>query len=238
MSIVENVARVHGRIISAAHRSARNPDDIELMAVTKTVSADRIRQAYAAGIRLFGENRVQEFESKRSALADLADAHWNMIGHLQTNKATKAAELFSAVESVDSVRVAQKLNSTAQQLGKQLAVLIEINIGGESAKSGLASDSQELNDLLSEAPTLTALAIGGLMTVPPFYDDPEQSRPFFRRMRELATSIRNRNLPNISMDTLSMGMSHDFEIAVDEGSTRVRLGTAIFGERTLVRSKA
>ena len=237
MSIAENLSRSRDQIASAAHRAARNPHGIELMAVTKTVSADRIREAYQAGIRMFGENRVQEFESKSSALTGLAEARWNMIGHLQTNKAAKAAELFSAVESVDSLRLAQKLNSAAQQLGKRLSILLEINIGGESAKSGIAPDSHELSELLKEIPNLTSLNLNGLMTVPPFHDDPEQSRPFFRRMRELATAIRNRKLLNISMDILSMGMSHDFEIAVEEGSTRVRLGTAIFGERTPLRSQ-
>jgi PLP dependent protein len=238
MPIAENVSRARDRIISAAHRPGRNPRDIELMAVTKTVPPDRIREAYKAGIRLFGENRVQEFESKRSALADMPAAHWSMIGHLQTNKSTKAAELFNAVESVDSLRLAERLNSAAQQLGKRLSILIEINIGGESAKSGLAPDSKELDDLLLEAPNLAFLEFGGLMTVPPFHDDPEQSRPFFRRMRELAAKLRDRKLANVGMDTLSMGMSHDFEIAVEEGSTRVRLGTAIFGERPAIRSTA
>ena len=237
MSIVQNIAALRERIEAAALRSGRNAHDIELMAVTKTVSADRISQAYEHGIRLFGENRVQEYEIKRDALRDLVDARWHMIGHLQTNKAAKAAQLFSAVESIDSLRLAQKLNGAAAQLEKQVAVLIEINIGREQAKTGVQPDSEDLEQLLRAAPDLSHLSFQGLMTVPPYSDDPEQSRPFFRKIRELAMNIQARNLPRVEMKTLSMGMSHDFEIAIQEGATRVRLGTAIFGERGPVRSK-
>jgi len=202
------------------------------MAVTKTHPPERIREAYAAGLKLFGENRVQEFGAKASALADLADAEWHMIGHLQTNKAAKAAELFRAVDSVDSVKLAEKLDSAARALGKTLPVLIEVNVGGEAAKSGAAPDSRELEELLLAAPRLEALEFRGLMTVPPFTDDPEAGRPFFRRLRVLRDAIASRQLPGIAMRELSMGMSHDFEVAIEEGSTCVRVGTAIFGERS------
>jgi len=202
------------------------------MAVSKTHPPGRIREAYAAGLRLFGENRVQEFAGKASALADLADAEWHMIGHLQTNKAAKAAELFSAVDSVDSVKLAEKLDASARALGKRLSVLIEINVGGEVAKGGVDPDSRELEELLLAAPGLEALEFRGLMTVPPFADDPEDARPYFRKLRELRNAIAARGLPAIRMDLLSMGMSHDFEVAIEEGSTCVRVGTAIFGERT------
>jgi pyridoxal phosphate enzyme (YggS family) len=238
MSIADNVALVRNQIESAARRAGRDPDEIELMAVSKTVSAERIREAYNAGVRLFGENRVQEFDLKYSALRDLTDARWHMIGHLQSNKATRAAELFDAVESVDSLRVAQKLNTVAAKLAKKLSVLIEINIGGEDAKGGLAADSEELEQLLKFAPSLPHLNFSGLMTVPPYSEDPEQSRPFFRKMRELAGSIQRRALAGISMNVLSMGMSHDFAIAVEESATRVRIGTTIFGERINKRSNA
>jgi pyridoxal phosphate enzyme (YggS family) len=238
MSIADNVALVRDQIESAARRAGRNPEEIELMAVTKTVPVERIREAFNAGIHLFGENRVQEFDRKVSVLRDLTDARWHMIGHLQTNKAARAAELFDALESVDSLRLAQKLNAAAAQLAKKLAVLIEINIGGEGAKSGVAADSEELEQLLKFAPSLPHLDFGGLMTVPPYSEDPERLRPFFRKMRELAGSIQRRGLPGISMNILSMGMSHDFEIAIEEGATQVRVGTALFGERLNQRSKA
>jgi len=201
------------------------------MAVTKTQPSERIREAYAAGLRLFGENRVQEFAGKAGALRDLADAQWHMIGHLQTNKAAKAAEFFSRVESVDSLRLAERLNASARELGKRLAVLIEINVGGEAAKSGVAAESEDLQELLHGAARLEHLEFRGLMTVPPFTEDPQQARPYFRKLRELRDQIAGRRLPGVGMQVLSMGMSHDFEVAVEEGSTCVRVGTGIFGER-------
>ena len=231
MSIADNISRIRERIASAARGAGRDPEQIELMAVTKTVSADRIREAYEAAIRLFGENRVQELESKAPALESLSGARFHMIGHLQTNKAARTAELFASIESVDSLRLARKLDSAAAQLGKKLPVLIEINIGGEAAKSGVSPDSADLDELFAAAPNLSHLDFCGLMTVPPYDDDPEQSRPYFRRLRELAEKTRSRRLSGIAMEILSMGMSHDFEIAIQEGATRVRLGTAIFGER-------
>jgi PLP dependent protein len=155
-----------------------------------------------------------------------------LIGHLQTNKAAKAAELFTAVDSVDSLRLAQKLNASAQQFGKKLAVLIEINVGGETAKSGIPLKSSAFDDILLAAPELAHLEFRGLMTVPPFTDDPGGARHYFRKLRELRDRIASRQLPQINMAELSMGMSHDFEVAVEEGSTCVRVGTAIFGERT------
>lgn len=235
MSIPENIAAVRKRIEVAVRRAGRSASEIALMAVTKTHPAERIREAHAAGLLLFGENRVQEFEGKAGALADLAGAEWHMIGHLQTNKAGKAAELFRAVDSVDSVRLAEKLDAAARSLGKKLSVLVEINVGGEAAKSGVARDSRELEDLLLAAPRLEALEFRGLMTVPPFTDDPEEARPYFRKLRKLRDTIAARKLPAVGMDTLSMGMSHDVEVAIEEGSTCVRVGTAIFGERSVTR---
>jgi hypothetical protein len=234
MSIAENIARVRERIDSAARRAGRDPATISLMAVTKTVSPERIREAYNAGVRLFGENRVQEFSAKRDAVEDLQSAQWRMIGHLQSNKAQAAAELFHAIDSVHSARLLQRLNSAAKERGKNLPVLIEINIGGEAAKSGVAPASSELEEILNLASAGESVEIRGLMTVPPYDDDPEKSRPYFRKMHGLFEQIASRQLAGVSMQTLSMGMSHDFEVAIEEGSTCVRVGTAIFGERAKV----
>jgi PLP dependent protein len=238
MSIGENIARAQDQIAAAAHRAHRNPEEIILMGVTKTVPAQQIREAYDAGLRIFGENRVQEFATKAAALRYLPEAEWHMIGHLQTNKAAKAAELFGHIDSVDSLRVAQKLNSSADELGKKLTVLIEINIAGEAAKSGVTPDSASLEEILDAAPELSSLDIRGLMTVPPYHDEPEQSRPYFRKMRALFGKIASRKFPAVRMEVLSMGMSHDFEIAIEEGATCIRVGTAIFGKRPPHRSKA
>ena len=201
------------------------------MAVSKTHPAERIREAYGGGIRVFGENRVQEFAGKASSLLDLADAQWHMIGHLQSNKAAKAAELFGAVDSLDSLKLAERLNAAAETQNKKIPVLIEMNVGGETAKSGVPPESRDFEDLLLAAPRFEALEFRGLMTVPPFSEDAEGARPYFRRLREIRDTIARRKLAAISMDVLSMGMSHDFEVAVEEGSTCVRVGTAIFGER-------
>jgi hypothetical protein len=231
MSIAENVGAVRARVDEAARRNGRRSEDISLMAVSKTHSPESIRDAYGAGLRLFGENRVQEFAGKAVAVSDLQQAEWHMIGHLQTNKAGKAVELFSAVDSVDSVKLAEKLDATARAVSRKIGVLIEVNVGGETAKSGVAPDSRELEEILLAAPRFEALEIRGLMTVPPYSDDPEDARAFFRKLRELRDSIAARKLERVGMDVLSMGMSHDFEVAIEEGSTCVRVGTAIFGER-------
>jgi pyridoxal phosphate enzyme (YggS family) len=231
MSIADNVAQVRERIARAAARVRRNPDSVTLMAVSKTVEPARIKQAYAAGLRVFGENRVQEFAEKSAAVTDLKDADWHLIGHLQSNKAKKAAELFQAIDSVDSLRLAERLDQAAAQAGKTLPVLIEIKVGEEESKAGIPLDSPELESLLRAAPKLENLQIRGLMTVPPFTENPEGARLYFRTLRDLRDSIAARNLPRVQMDALSMGMSHDFEVAIEEGSTCVRVGTAIFGAR-------
>jgi PLP dependent protein len=231
MSIVENIARVRERMAAAARRAGRNPEEITLMGVSKTFPVERIREAHAAGLRVFGENRVQEFADKAGSLHDLSDAEWHLIGHLQSNKAARAAELFGAVDSVDSVRLAEKLNGAAEKAGKTLPILIEINVGGEDAKSGVAPSSQELDQILLGTPQWGSLSIRGLMTIPPYSEDPEDARPSFRQLREIRNRIASRHLPAVGVDVLSMGMSHDFEVAIEEGSTCVRVGTAIFGER-------
>jgi pyridoxal phosphate enzyme (YggS family) len=231
MSIAENVAQIRARIAAAAARVQRRVEDITLMTVSKTVEPERIREAYAAGLRVFGENRVQEFEKKAPALADLKEAEWHLIGHLQSNKAKKTAEIFQAVDSVDSLHLAQKLNDTARQMGKVLPVLIEIKVSDEESKSGIPVGSPEMENLLAGAAKLDHIRVRGVMTVPPFIEDPEGARVFFRLLRDCRDQIAARRLPRIEMNVLSMGMSHDFEVAIEEGSTCVRVGTAIFGER-------
>jgi pyridoxal phosphate enzyme (YggS family) len=231
MSVADNIHAIRERIARAATRVGRSVDTITLMAVSKTVDPERIKGAYAAGLRVFGENRVQEFEDKSAALSELKDAEWHLIGHLQSNKAKKAAELFHSVDSVDSLRLAEKLNQAAAEANKKLEVLIEIKVGEEESKAGIPLDSPELESLLYTAPKLESLQIRGLMTVPPFTEDPEGARPYFRLLRDLRDQIAVRKLPGIQMDVLSMGMSHDFEVAIQEGSSCVRVGSAIFGKR-------
>jgi pyridoxal phosphate enzyme (YggS family) len=231
MSVAENIARVRDRIASAARRAGRNPDEITLMAVSKTFHPPLIREAYNSGIRQFGESRVQEFAAKAEALGDLSGVAWHLIGHLQTNKASTAVKLFNSVDSVDSRRLEEKLNSEAEKLGKKIPVLIEVNIGQDPAKQGLIPDSVEMEEVLRSAQSLEYLKFEGLMTVPPFSQDPEKARPYFRKLRELSERITAKNIPSLSMRVLSMGMSHDFELAIEEGSTCVRVGSAIFGVR-------
>ena len=231
MGIADNLAAIHERIARAAQRAERNSGKVRLMAVTKRVSAVRIIEAHEAGQFLFGENRVQEFAGKQAALTQLGGAEFHLIGHLQSNKAGKAVELFHSIDSLDSVNLGERLNAAAEKLGKTLEVLIEINIGGEDAKAGVALDSPELDRIFAAACAWPNLHIQGFMTVPPFTEDPEGARPYFRRLRELRDRVAARNLPSVRLDELSMGMSHDFEVAIEEGSTCVRVGTAIFGER-------
>ena len=237
MPIPENISRVKERIEAAARRAGRSPEEIRLMAVAKTVPTDRVREAYTAGLRVFGENRVQEFASKVDALRGLKEAEWHLIGHLQTNKANRAAELFTSVDSIDSLRLAAKLNARSAELRKRIPVLIEINIAGEQAKSGLPPGSSELEVLLRGAPELEWLIFSGLMAVPPYTEDPEGARPYFRSLRELFSAIARQKLPSVRMQVLSMGMSHDFEVAIEEGSNLIRVGTAIFGERPIRASR-
>lgn len=229
MSIADNIARIQERMAAAAHRAGRQAGEIALMAVSKTMTAACIREAFSAGQRLFGENRVQEFQAKHAELNGLSPIEFHLIGHLQSNKATKAVELFQAVESVDLLRLAERLEAAAANLGKTLPVWLEVNIGGEEAKSGLGPDSAELTQILEAAPRLPNLRFRGLMTVPPFTENPEGARPYFRQLRQLRDRLTAQT--GVHLPELSMGMSHDFEVAIEEGSTCVRVGTAIFGAR-------
>ena len=231
--IADRINQVRERIAQAARQAGRDPNEITLMAVSKTHPPQSIIAAYRAGIRIFGESRVQEFAAKVGALQSLKDAQWILIGHLQSNKANKAAELFNGVHSVDSLRLLERLNAAREKLElSPLDVLIEINVGGEAAKSGLPAESDAIQELLNAAPNLSHVQIRGLMTIPPHTEDPEGARPYFRKLRSLRAKITQCKFPAVSMDQLSMGMSHDFEVAIEEGSTCVRIGTAIFGERS------
>lgn len=229
MSIGENLAHVRERIANAARRAGRIESEIALMAVCKTFPAEAIREAHAAGQRLFGENRVQEFAEKAPRVADLADLQMHLIGHLQSNKANKAAELFAAVDSVDSVKLAERLNAAAAKAGKKLAVLIEVNVGGEQAKSGISAEVDQISSLLDAIRGMENLQVRGFMTVPPYAEDPEGARPYFQKLRKVRNEAVQRS--GLRLSALSMGMSHDFEVAIEEGSTCVRVGTAIFGTR-------
>jgi pyridoxal phosphate enzyme (YggS family) len=230
MTIANNLAEIRARVAQAARRAGREPGEVALMAVSKTHPAAAILEAMAAGQTLFGENRVQEFATKRDAvLAGSSDGRFHLIGHLQSNKAARAAELFDAIDSVDSLRLAERLNEAAERGNRRLDVLIEINVGGEAAKSGLDPASRELAALLDAQARLPNLVIRGCMTVPPFTPDAEGARSCFRQLRELRDRLRAQS--GLQLDELSMGMSHDFEVAIEEGSTCVRVGTAIFGER-------
>jgi pyridoxal phosphate enzyme (YggS family) len=227
MTIAENVARVRERMDEAARRAGRDPGKIQLVAVSKTVDIDRIREALAAGVDSLGENYVQEAQKKIEELGH--GAAWHFIGHLQTNKAKVAARLFDWFHSVDSLRLAEELNRVAVQQKKVLPVLLQINLGQEPTKFGVLRE--DTFQLLEQMGSLPGISVKGLMTLPPFFDDPEKSRPYFRALRELAEAASRRKIEGVSLDELSMGMSGDFETAIEEGATLVRVGRAIFGAR-------
>ncbi|HEX2715313.1 MAG TPA: YggS family pyridoxal phosphate-dependent enzyme [Candidatus Acidoferrales bacterium] len=219
-SIAANLETVRERIARGAHRAGRKPEEITLVAVSKTFPAESIRLAYAAGVRHFGENRVQEWEKKQPLLADL-EATWHLVGHLQSNKAARGARLFRSIDTLDSLHLAQKLDHALAPAAARLTVLIEVRLAPEETKNG--ANEAGLPALTEAVLRLPHLDLRGLMCIPPYFDDPQQARPYFRRLRELRDALR---LPE-----LSMGMSHDFDVAIEEGATQVRLGTAIFGPR-------
>lgn len=217
MDLRENLEQVRARMAAAALRARRKPEEITLIAVTKVFPASAIRDAYALGLRDFGENYLQEFEGKHPEVSDLPGARFHLIGHLQSNKAKRAAELFDEIQTVDSEKLARRLDA----VGKPLDVMLEVKLSEEEAKSG--ADPGELPALIAAVKGLPNLHLLGLMTMPPWSDDPEQTRPYFRRLRGLATEH--------GLAQLSMGMSHDLEAAIEEGSTHIRVGTALFGRR-------
>jgi len=226
--IRDNLLRVQERIDAAARKVGRRSDEITLIGVSKTHPADAIRTAHEAGLRHFGENRVQEWEGKRVEVGAL-QAHWHLVGHLQSNKAARAAGLFHSVDSVDDLALAQRLDRARdeQANGPKLRILIEVRVEEEESKSGVKPE--ETAALAGKLAELAHLELAGLMCIPPFLEEPAKVRPYFRRLRELRDSLARqigRDLP-----VLSMGMSHDFEVAIEEGATEVRVGTAIFGSR-------
>jgi len=222
----ERLRGVRGRIAAAAARAGRREEAVTLVAVSKTVPVEGIREALAAGVRILGENRVQEAREKIALLPGLAT--WHLVGHLQSNKAKLAVRLFDWIHSLDSVHLAEEIDRHAAEAGKVQRCLIEVNLGGEAQKGGVAEEAVE--GLLTAAERLPHLAIEGLMCVPPFLEEAEAMRPFFRRLRELAEQLRG---PARPLRELSMGMTADFEVAVEEGATMVRIGTALFGARPL-----
>jgi PLP dependent protein len=227
--LLENIKNVFRKISSAAIRSGRNPFDVRLVAVTKAVDFERIKEASSLGLRIFGENRVQEAREKiaecKKQCAD-CEIEWHMIGHLQKNKAKAAVRLFELIHSVDSLGLAGELNMHAAKEGKVQRVLIEVKLSGEETKHGVAKE--DLMDLIAAISGMRNLRLEGLMTIPPYFDDPEMSRPFFRELRELRNKAGK---SGYTLPELSMGMTNDYEVAILEGSTMVRIGTGIFGGR-------
>jgi pyridoxal phosphate enzyme (YggS family) len=227
-NVTDNVKKIQERMAAACLRAGRRPEEVKLIAISKTFPPERIREAYDAGLHEFGENRVHEAASKRPTLADL-DITWHLVGHLQTNKAKTARELFQWIHSVDSSRLAQKLHQAASIAGVRLRVLVEVNLGGEESKSGVRP--ADVLPLVEEISRLDSLDLRGLMTIPPLLENPEDVRPYFRQLRELARQVAERKISGVATAELSMGMTHDFEVAIEEGATIIRIGTGIFGVR-------
>ncbi len=231
-SLIENISNVYKRMSHAAMRAGRNPEDVMLIAVTKTVDINRIKEAVDAGLRIFGENRVQEAQKKVTSYelrVTSGKIEWHLIGHLQKNKAKYAVQLFNLIHTVDSVELAEELNRQAEKTGKIQRILVQVKLSGEETKHGVSEE--DVMPLFKSIKSLNNLKLEGLMTMPPFFEDPEKTRPFFRRLRETRDSINKLRVTNYELRELSMGMSNDFEVAIEEGATMVRIGTAIFGER-------
>lgn len=226
--LVERIRQVRLRVAEAAARSGRSIDDVTIVAVTKTVPAERVALAYELGLKVFGENRVQEARAKIAALP-YPLMRWHLIGHLQSNKVARAVELFDLIHSVDSLRLADALERGASGRERMVPILLQVNVSGEASKEGVSVD--DLHMLAAEALRLPHLRVQGLMTIAPYTTQPEEVRPVFRRLRELRDGLRER-FPDGSWDTLSMGMTNDYEVAIEEGATMVRIGRAIFGERS------
>ena len=228
----ERIKEILNRINKAAASCGRNSEKIRLVAVTKTVPAGKIREAVASGISVIGESYIQEAKNKYDLLSG-AHASWHFIGHLQKNKAKYAVKMFDLIHSVDSVKLAEELDIQAKKINKVQNILIQVNIGREETKSG--TNEEDIPDFIKEASRFQNISVKGLMVIPPFFDDPEIVRPYFSSLRRLQgkilNSIASNAIQGVSMNELSMGMSGDFEVAIEEGSTLVRIGTAIFGER-------
>ena len=225
-----NLAAIRQRIAAAAAAAGRRPEDVRLLAVSKTFSADHVRAAYAAGQRDFGENKVQEALQKREETADL-EIKWHLIGHLQSNKAKKAAPAFAAIHSIDSVDLVRRVDTAAEDAGAAPDLYIQVDLAGESTKFG--APEGDVPGIARAAMACRAARLKGLMLLPPWFDDPELARPYFRRLRDLRERLVEDGIDASRVRELSMGMSHDFEVAIQEGATLVRVGTAIFGKRTV-----
>ena len=226
--IAANLTIIEKRIANAASKAGRNAQDIKLIAVSKTVDTERIKQAIEAGATILGENYIQEARNKIKEIGQ--GARWDFIGHLQSNKAKYAIDLFEMIHSVDRLSLAQEINRVAEKKGKKVRILVQVNISGEETKSGI--NPQKVRTLIGEIASMRNLSLEGLMTMPPYFDDPENARPYFTALRELRATILKESTGDIILQELSMGMSGDFEVAIEEGSTMVRIGTAIFGERS------
>ena len=227
-AIAANLAEIRRRLVRSAERAGRRPTDVRLVAVSKTFPISHVLAAHAAGQWLFGENRVQEALEKIALLSD-TPIEWHLVGHLQSNKARKAATSFACIHSIDSVELLRRVDGAAEEDGRQPELLIEVDLAGEPTKHGTAVDT--LHAIFEAAAECRAVRVTGLMVLPPLMDDPEDARPYFRRLREIRDELAGRGVPRSMLGELSMGMSHDFEIAVEEGATLVRVGTAIFGGR-------
>ncbi len=225
--IAENIKDICSRIQKAAERGRRGADEVKLVAVTKTVDAERVNEAIRSGIRSIGENRVQEAEEKFKLITERVEKH--LVGHLQTNKAKKAVQLFDFIQSVDRERIAQEISRRAKDLGKAMEILVEVNTSGEETKFGVHPD--KALPFIETISKLEGIKIKGLMTVGLFSENPEEVRPCFKKLKKLFEKIKSANLPNVEMKFLSMGMTNDFEVAIEEGSNMVRIGTGIFGPR-------
>ena len=226
-TIIQNLQKVRERIARACERVQRDPTEVELVAVTKTVDAERISAAIRAGVRIIGENRVQEALQKKPNVT--AEAQWHMIGHLQTNKVRKALQLFDVIQSLDSLHLAEEIEKQCEKRDRTIDVLIEVNTSGEASKFGI--HPQETRAFLGELARFSRISVKGLMTIGPLTDDEQRIRKSFRMLRELFEALRSEPQPHVEMRFLSMGMTDDFEIAIEEGSNMVRIGRAIFGER-------
>lgn len=226
--IAGRVQKVMEAVAKAALKSGRPPGMVRLMAVSKLVEADRVREAIAAGVDCLGENRVQEAHSKKARLEGL-DFEYHLIGPLQRNKVNRAVAAFDWIQTVDSLDLAKRIDQSSARLGKTVSVLIQVNIGREPQKAGVVEE--ELEELAGQLVNLDSISVQGLMAIPPYLEDGEAVRPFFRRLRQWFDRLASLHLPNVHMKVLSMGMSHDFSVAIEEGSTMVRVGAAIFGRR-------
>jgi pyridoxal phosphate enzyme (YggS family) len=226
--LINRLRRIEKRIEERAKACGRDPESIRLIAVSKTVAAGRVKEAIAAGVTDLGENYIQEARNKFNTLAAYP-VSWHFIGHLQTNKAKYAVRIFDLIHSVDSLKLARELNKQSEKVNKTQEILIQVNVGKEQSKSGI--DIEDTVDLIKGIGHLKNLSLKGLMAMPPFFDNPEKARPYFSLLRRLRNQITDENLPGVRLDELSMGMTGDFEVAIEEGATMLRIGTAIFGER-------